>query len=121
MFSEGNSQHFDHHKFCNVFLFRYCKNAENLVISAKNSQIFSLVILGPDGWAVMQKRSKVSIRSHKKFQQLFSDTVEMQKKTCHFLHKFLKISFLFQDFTLDMYFRQFWTDPRLSFQNRPGE
>ena len=26
----------------------------------------------------------------------------------------------FQDFTLDMYFRQFWQDPRLSFQSRPG-
>ena len=26
----------------------------------------------------------------------------------------------FQDFTLDMYFRQFWQDPRLSFESRPG-
>ena len=26
----------------------------------------------------------------------------------------------FQDFTLDMYFRQFWQDPRLSFERRPG-
>ena len=26
---------------------------------------------------------------------------------------------MFQDFTLDMYFRQFWQDPRLSF-NEPG-
>ena len=26
----------------------------------------------------------------------------------------------FQDFTLDMYFRQFWQDPRLSFTPRPG-
>ena len=26
----------------------------------------------------------------------------------------------FQDFTLDMYFRQFWEDPRLSFTSRPG-
>ena len=25
-----------------------------------------------------------------------------------------------QDFTLDMYFRQFWRDPRLSFVSRPG-
>ena len=25
-----------------------------------------------------------------------------------------------QDFTLDMYFRQFWTDPRLSFERREG-
>ena len=27
---------------------------------------------------------------------------------------------IFQDFTLDMYFRQFWQDPRLSFDRRPG-
>ena len=26
----------------------------------------------------------------------------------------------FQDFTLDMYFRQFWQDPRLSFERKPG-
>lgn len=26
----------------------------------------------------------------------------------------------FQDFTLDMYFRQFWRDPRLSFERRMG-
>ena len=25
-----------------------------------------------------------------------------------------------QDFTLDMYFRQFWQDPRLSFEKREG-
>ena len=25
-----------------------------------------------------------------------------------------------QDFTLDMYFRQFWKDPRLSFTKKPG-
>ena len=25
-----------------------------------------------------------------------------------------------QDFTLDMYFRQFWQDPRLSFERREG-
>lgn len=25
-----------------------------------------------------------------------------------------------QDFTLDFYFRQFWTDPRLAYQKRPG-
>ena len=24
------------------------------------------------------------------------------------------------EFTMDMYFRQFWTDPRLAFENRPG-
>ena len=28
-------------------------------------------------------------------------------------------SYVLQDFTLDMYFRQFWQDPRLSF-NEPG-
>lgn len=28
--------------------------------------------------------------------------------------------FLFQDFTLDFYFRQFWTDPRLAFVKKPG-
>ena len=27
---------------------------------------------------------------------------------------------LLQDFTLDMYFRQFWQDPRLSFEKRLG-
>ena len=27
---------------------------------------------------------------------------------------------LLQDFTLDMYFRQFWQDPRLSFERRIG-
>ena len=26
----------------------------------------------------------------------------------------------FMDFTFDMYFRQFWHDPRLSFEKRPG-
>lgn len=26
----------------------------------------------------------------------------------------------YQDFTLDFYFRQFWTDPRLAFKQRPG-
>lgn len=26
----------------------------------------------------------------------------------------------FQDFTLDFYFRQFWTDPRLAFNRKPG-
>jgi len=26
----------------------------------------------------------------------------------------------YQDFTLDFYFRQFWTDPRLAFKPRPG-
>lgn len=25
-----------------------------------------------------------------------------------------------QDFTLDFYFRQFWTDPRLGYRKRPG-
>ena len=30
------------------------------------------------------------------------------------------IIFLNQDFTLDMYFRQFWHDPRLEFERRPG-
>lgn len=25
-----------------------------------------------------------------------------------------------QDFTLDFYFRQFWTDPRLAYRKRPG-
>ena len=29
-------------------------------------------------------------------------------------------SSLFQDFTLDMYFRQFWRDPRLAFERRPN-
>ncbi len=38
-----------------------------------------------------------------------------QKKT----NQFVIIS-IFQDFTLDMYFRQFWQDPRLSFASRPG-
>lgn len=27
---------------------------------------------------------------------------------------------MFQDFTLDFYFRQFWTDPRLAYKKRPG-
>lgn len=27
---------------------------------------------------------------------------------------------LFQDFTLDFYFRQFWTDPRLAFRKQPA-
>ena len=35
-------------------------------------------------------------------------------------HDCLFISFALQDFTLDMYFRQFWRDPRLSFLSRPG-
>ncbi|KAF7263739.1 hypothetical protein GWI33_001290 [Rhynchophorus ferrugineus] len=26
---------------------------------------------------------------------------------------------VFMDFTLDFYFRQFWTDPRLAFRKRP--
>lgn len=26
----------------------------------------------------------------------------------------------YQDFTLDFYFRQFWTDPRLAYRKRPG-
>ena len=25
-----------------------------------------------------------------------------------------------QDFTMDMYFRQFWRDPRLAFERRPN-
>lgn len=32
----------------------------------------------------------------------------------------IDLSSPFQDFTLDMYFRQFWQDPRLSFAARPG-
>ena len=28
--------------------------------------------------------------------------------------------FHFQDWTVDIYFRQFWQDPRLSFTKRPG-
>ena len=32
----------------------------------------------------------------------------------------LLIILILQDFTLDMYFRQFWQDPRLSFERRPG-
>lgn len=31
-----------------------------------------------------------------------------------------KTIFKIQDFTLDFYFRQFWTDPRLAFRKRPG-
>merc|ERR1711990_1247834 len=31
-----------------------------------------------------------------------------------------EISEVGMDFTLDMYFRQFWQDPRLSFERRPG-
>lgn len=27
---------------------------------------------------------------------------------------------MFQDFTLDFYFRQFWTDPRLAYKKRTG-
>ncbi|XP_023315484.1 gamma-aminobutyric acid receptor subunit beta isoform X4 [Trichogramma pretiosum] len=30
------------------------------------------------------------------------------------------VSEVLMDFTLDFYFRQFWTDPRLSFKKRPG-
>ncbi|CAG5081568.1 Similar to Rdl: Gamma-aminobutyric acid receptor subunit beta (Drosophila simulans) [Cotesia congregata] len=28
--------------------------------------------------------------------------------------------YMYIDFTLDFYFRQFWTDPRLAFKKRPG-
>jgi len=31
-----------------------------------------------------------------------------------------RLSEVEMDFTLDMYFRQFWTDPRLSFERRGG-
>ncbi|KAI8431022.1 hypothetical protein MSG28_001100 [Choristoneura fumiferana] len=31
-----------------------------------------------------------------------------------------EITTLLQDFTLDFYFRQFWTDPRLAYKKRPG-
>lgn len=45
-------------------------------------------------------------------------------KSCWFIeNKSLKLQhhwFLFQDFTLDFYFRQFWTDPRLAFVKKPG-
>lgn len=30
------------------------------------------------------------------------------------------LRYLFKDFTLDFYFRQFWTDPRLAFNKQPG-
>lgn len=29
-------------------------------------------------------------------------------------------AFALKDFTLDFYFRQFWTDPRLAYRKRPG-
>lgn len=32
----------------------------------------------------------------------------------------IKTNVTFQDFTLDFYFRQFWTDPRLAYKKRPG-
>ncbi len=86
-------------RFLICSFFRYCKNAENLVILAKNSQILSWVILGPDGLGVMQKKSEVSIRSLNKFQQLFSDTVEMQK-TCHFCTSFSRYPFSFRTLLL---------------------
>ena len=37
-----------------------------------------------------------------------------------FLLEFWKTESNLQDFTLDMYFRQFWQDPRLSFEKREG-
>ena len=37
-----------------------------------------------------------------------------------FYRRFVAVYSPFQDFTLDMYFRQFWQDPRLSFERRPG-
>ena len=36
------------------------------------------------------------------------------------LKKISTITQILQDFTLDMYFRQFWQDPRLSFERRGG-
>ena len=36
------------------------------------------------------------------------------------LFEFWKTESNLQDFTLDMYFRQFWQDPRLSFERREG-
>mgnify|MGYP002043683868 CR=1 FL=1 len=36
------------------------------------------------------------------------------------LFEFWKTESNLQDFTLDMYFRQFWQDPRLSFEKREG-
>lgn len=30
------------------------------------------------------------------------------------------VTTMLQDFTLDFYFRQFWTDPRLAYRKRPG-
>ncbi|PSN34525.1 Gamma-aminobutyric acid receptor subunit beta [Blattella germanica] len=36
------------------------------------------------------------------------------------LLKQIPLSYVNLDFTLDFYFRQFWTDPRLAFRKRPG-
>jgi len=35
-------------------------------------------------------------------------------------HRHRRCTRILQDFTLDFYFRQFWTDPRLAFTKRPG-
>ena len=37
---------------------------------------------------------------------------------CDYIPRFNRV--FLQDFTLDMYFRQFWQDPRLSFERRNG-
>ena len=41
-----------------------------------------------------------------------------RKKSCKARKE--QAPFIFQDFTMHVYFRQFWTDPRLSFEKRPG-
>ncbi len=53
----------------------------------------------------------------KKIQFSLSHTTESEEKVKICLYK---LAHFFQDFTLDMYFRQFWRDPRLQFERRKG-
>lgn len=57
------------------------------------------------------KREKERLRKSSYFSSSFVNTNDFHSN---------KFPVSYQDFTLDFYFRQFWTDPRLAFKPRTG-
>lgn len=56
-------------------------------------------------------KAQKSLRKSSNFSGVFVNTNDFQSN---------KSPVSYQDFTLDFYFRQFWTDPRLAFKQRTG-